>query len=232
MAERCSISSGRSASACSATRRSTRFPPTTDFVAFFDDDFELRPDYLEIAVAYLAEHPDVVAFSGPLLANGGVTRAEAKELVMNSSPAVSRRTYTFQASGKDYILHGCNMVIRRPALARERFDENLPLYAYGEDYEMTMRLERHGRVGKFSGCIGVHLESPGGRVREVQRGYSLIANNWYFVRKGSIHLSPFMAWVRFWLVCVGKTFLICGWNFLRSDPPRIGGTDQGTRGSR
>jgi len=194
-------------------------PIETDLVAFFDDDFELRPDYLEIAVAYLTEHADVVAFSGLLLANGSVSREEAQRLVAEFRPEPAS-AFTFQSSGKDYILHGCNMVIRRAALARERFDENLPLYAYGEDYEMTMRLERHGRVGKFSGCIGVHLESPGGRVREVQRGYSLIANNWYFVRKGSIHLSPFMAWVRFWLVCVGKTFLICGWNFIRREPSK------------
>jgi glycosyltransferase involved in cell wall biosynthesis len=37
-------------------------PSDTEVVAFFDDDFELRPDYLEVAVAYLAEHADVVAF--------------------------------------------------------------------------------------------------------------------------------------------------------------------------
>ena len=191
-------------------------PAETDLVAFFDDDFELRSDYLATGVAFLAANPEVVGFSGQLLANGSVSRAEAKQLVANfhQRPASD---FTFQPTGKDYILHGCNMVIRRVALSRERFDENLPLYAYGEDYEMTMRLERHGRVGKFSGCVGVHLETPGGRVREVQRGYSLIANNWYFVRKGSIHLSLVMAWVRFWLICVGRTFLICTWNLAKRD---------------
>jgi glycosyltransferase involved in cell wall biosynthesis len=195
--------------------------PETDLVAFFDDDFELRPDYLEIAAAFLAANPDVVAFSGLLLANGGVTRDEARQLVgPGPTDGSSGNGFTFQPKGKDYILHGCNMVIRRAILARERFDENLPLYAYGEDYEITMRIQRHGRVGKFSGCIGVHLESPGGRVREVQRGYSFIANNWYFMRKGSIHLSPFMARVRFWLVCVGKTFATCAWNFIRRDPSK------------
>jgi glycosyltransferase involved in cell wall biosynthesis len=191
-------------------------PADTDIVAFFDDDFELRSDYLEIASAFLAKNPEVIALSGRLLANGSVSRSEARQLVAEGEVG-STRDFTFQGEGRDYILHGCNMVIRRTALARERFDENLPLYAYGEDYEMTMRLERHGRVGKYSGCIGVHLESPGGRVREVQRGYSLIANNWYFVRKGSVHLSRVMAWVRFWLVCVGKTFVICGWNLARRD---------------
>jgi GT2 family glycosyltransferase len=191
-------------------------PAETDLVAFFDDDFELRPDYLKVAFRFLEAHPDIVAFSGRLLANGEVSRARAKELVAHSAPDPGTDD-TFQAKGRDYILHGCNMIIRRGVLSRERFDENLPLYAYGEDYEMTMRLERHGRVGKYGGCVGVHLETSGGRVREVQRGYSLIANNWYFVRKGSVHLSPFMSWVRFWLVCVGKTFVICVGNWLRRD---------------
>jgi GT2 family glycosyltransferase len=191
-------------------------PEGTDLVAFFDDDFELRPDYLDVAARFLGAHPEIVAFSGRLLANGEVSRERAKELVAASRPEPEADD-VFQARGRDYVLHGCNMIIRRAVLSRERFDENLPLYAYGEDYEMTMRLERHGRVGKYAGCVGVHLETAGGRVREVQRGYSLIANNWYFVRKGSIHLSPFMAWVRFWLVCVGKTFAICLGNWARGD---------------
>jgi glycosyltransferase involved in cell wall biosynthesis len=194
-------------------------PVDTGLVAFLDDDFELSPAYLEIAAAFLAANLDVVAFSGLLLTNGNVTREKARQLVADFHPDPAAG-YTFQPKGKDYILHGCNMVVRRAVLAHERFDEYLPLYAYGEDYELTMRLERHGRVGKFSGCIGVHLESPGGRVREVQRGYSFIANNWYFMRKGSIHLSPFMARVRFWLVCVGKTFAICAWNVIRREPSK------------
>ena len=202
-------------------------PADTDVVAFFDDDFELRPDYLDIAVRYLAAHPEIVAFSGQLLANGEVSRERAKELVRQSKPQPESE-YTFQPKGRDYILHGCNMIIRRSALSLERFDENLPLYAYGEDYEMSMRLERHGQIGKFSGCLGVHLETAGGRVREVQRGYSFIANNWYFVQRGSVHLSPFMARVRFWVICVAKPIVTGLLNQVRGDkskdwPERVRG---------
>ena len=53
------------------------------------------------------------------------------------------------------------MVIRRAVLNYETFDENLPLYSYGEDYDLSIRLERYGLVGRFQGCIGVHLETPG-----------------------------------------------------------------------
>ena len=59
------------------------------------------------------------------------------------------------------------MVIRRAILNYETFDENLPLYSYGEDYDISIRLERYGLIGRFAGCVGVHLETPGGRVREV-----------------------------------------------------------------
>ena len=94
----------------------------------------------------------------------------------------------FFSQGKHHILFGCNMVIRRAVLSYEKFDENLPLYAYGEDYDISIRLERYGLVGRFEGCVGVHLETPGGRVSEVLRGYSFVANNWYFMKKGVIHL--------------------------------------------
>jgi GT2 family glycosyltransferase len=202
--------------------------PDIKYVAFFDDDIELRADYLATAVAFLETNPAIIGFSGRLLSTGGLTRLQARELIANYRPGNHGDDETFRPKGKDYVLHGCNMFIRRSVFAQEKFDENLPLYAYGEDYEMTMRLERHGPVGKFSGCIAVHLESPGGRIREIRRGYSLVANNWYFLRKGTVHLSPFMATVRFWLVCVGKTLFISLAHLLKGD--RSGDWPGRTRG--
>jgi len=111
----------------------------------------------------------------------------------------------FYSRGSHHILYGCNMVIRRHLLIYEKFDENLPFYSYGEDYDFSIRLEHYGLIGRFAGCVGVHLATPGGRVRELLRGYSFVANNWYFMKKGVIHLPPLMAWIRFWLVCVGKS---------------------------
>jgi hypothetical protein len=35
------------------------------------------------------------------------------------------------------------------------FDENLPLYSYGEDYELSLRLKKFGRVGRLSNAVGV-----------------------------------------------------------------------------
>lgn len=121
----------------------------------------------------------------------------------------------FVDRGRHFVLYGCNMVIRRAALEQEAFDENLPLYAYGEDYEMAMRLLRHGRIGRLHGCVGVHLLTTGGRVREVQRAYSQVANNWYFLRRGTVHLPEPWATIRFWAICAGKPTLLAGWNVLK-----------------
>jgi GT2 family glycosyltransferase len=178
-------------------------PTSVPYVGFFDDDFELKEDYLEQAVAFLNANHTIVGISGRLLAGGGINRLEAKALIAGYQPGENPRGM-FYSEGKHHILFGCNMVIRRTILNYEQFDENLPLYSYGEDYDISIRLERYGLVGRFAGCVGVHLETPGGRVREVLRGYSLVANNWYFLKKRVTHLPLLSAWARFWIICVGK----------------------------
>ncbi len=189
---------------------------TVTYVGFFDDDIELKADYLEQAVAFMNANTAIMGISGHLLASGGISRPAAKKLIASYQPGVNPRGMFF-SQGKHHILFGCNMVIRRAILNYETFDENLPLYSYGEDYDLSIRLERYGRIGRFAGCVGVHLETPGGRVREVLRGYSFVANNWYFLKKGVMHLPLRMAWTRFWLICFGKSALISLSNLLRGD---------------
>jgi GT2 family glycosyltransferase len=191
-------------------------PASVDYIAFFDDDFEASPDYLERAIAFMEANPGIVAFSGLLVSEHGGDREKAKRLLA-AAAAPSPSEIAFQATGRHHILHGCNMVIRRGVLQHESFDENLPLYSYAEDYEITMRLKKYGLVGKFSGCLGAHLETPGGRVREDQRGYSLVANNLYFLRKRTVHLPLVLAWIRFWVICVAKPWLFSFWKVLRRD---------------
>jgi GT2 family glycosyltransferase len=191
-------------------------PLTTDYIAFFDDDIELSPDYLERAVAFLEATAAIVGISGHLIANGGVDRRQARELIAGFKPERHFRGM-FYSEGRHHILHGCNMVIRRAVLEYEKFDEDLPFYSYAEDYDISMRLKRYGLIGRFSGCIAVHLETPSGRVREDQRGYSFVANNFYFLKKKTVHLPLALAWIRFWLICVAKPLLICLWNILQRD---------------
>jgi GT2 family glycosyltransferase len=190
--------------------------PGVEYVGCFDDDFELKPNYLEQAVTFLDSNPSVIGMSGRILVDGGVSRDEAKRLVASYKPLGDPRGMFF-SRGKHHILYGCNMVIRRAVLNYEKFDENLPFYSYGEDYDLSIRLERYGLIGRFHGCIGVHLETPGGRVREVLRGYSFVANNWYFIKKRVVHLPLHMAWIRFWVICFGKSTLTSLWNLVRGD---------------
>ena len=191
-------------------------PLTIPYVAFFDDDMELKDDYLASAVAFLEANPGVVGISGQVLGNGNVTREEGCERIAAYRPPRDFQG-KFQSEGSGHTLHGCNMVIRRGVLEYEKFDEELPLYSYNEDYDLSLRLEAYGRIGRFSGCISVHLETPSGRVREDMRGYSLVANNYYFLTHKTMHLPAPLAWVRFWIVCVARPLLICLGHLARGD---------------
>lgn len=162
-------------------------PLTVDYIAFFDDDVELSPDYLERAIVFMEANAGIVGFSGHLLINGGVNREQARKLIADFKPQRHYRSMFF-SDGKDHILHGCNMMIRRAVLQYENFDEDLPLYSHAEDYDISGRLKHYGLIGKFEGCIGVHLETLSGRIHEKQRGYSLVANNFHFLKKRTFHL--------------------------------------------
>jgi GT2 family glycosyltransferase len=185
------------------------------YVGCFDDDFELRADYLEQGVAFMNANPAIIGISGHLVANGGISRDDAKRLIASYKHGGNLRGRFF-SQGKHHILYGCNMIIRRSVLNYELFDEDLPFYSYGEDYDLSIRLQQYGLIGRFNGCIGVHMATPGGRVREVLRGYSFVANNWYFIKKGVMHLPLLMAWIRFWSICA-KSTLISLWNLLKGD---------------
>jgi GT2 family glycosyltransferase len=190
--------------------------PNTDYVAFFDDDMELRSDYLEKGVKFLDDCPGVAAFSGKLVRDGGVDREKARQLIADYHP-VENYEGAFIHGGKLAILYGCCMIIRRTLLTYEKFDENLPLYCFGEDYDISIRLRRYGIIGRYQACIGVHFRSPGGRVSEVQRGYAIVANNWYFLQKGVTHLPPLPGYLRFWLVIFFKLLIEALWQELLGD---------------
>jgi hypothetical protein len=73
--------------------------------------------------------------------------------------------------------------IRRSNL---QFDEQLPLYAWQEDIDFSMRLQPHGRIVKSEALRGVHLGIKAGRTSGVRLGYSQIANPIYLLRKGTM----------------------------------------------
>ncbi len=181
-------------------------PPDVEFIAFFDDDMEIHPSYLQNAVTFLEKNPDVAGLSGVLLADGNISREAAQALVEQDS------TWAGEASlrdrGSHHVLYGCNAVVRSGPLRQTMFDENLPLYSYGEDYDLSLRLKKFGRIGRLSNAVAVHLQTLAARVSGKRYGYAIVANNWYFLRKGVSHLPAPWSYLRFVLVIVLKQLWI------------------------
>ena len=69
---------------------------------------------------------------------------------------------------------------------RYRFDENLPLYGWQEDLDLSSQAQKHGPILFEPGCVGVHLGVKSGRTSGLRFGYSQIANPWYLIRKGTM----------------------------------------------
>ena len=196
-------------------------PASSTLLLFVDDDVELHRDYARFACELFASHPEIVAASGNVLVDTSIPRANAIGILAEAKIPES----DFKSRGKDSVLYGCNMILRREAALQERFDEALPLYSFGEDYEISIRLRRRGLVGRFSTGLLVHLKESTGRLNRKRLAWSIMANNWYFIRKGSTHLPPHLAYLRFaWI------FFHIGRQQLRLDLRERNSQFPGTRG--
>jgi GT2 family glycosyltransferase len=171
------------------------------YVFFLDDDIELHAAYLSEATALLDDFPAIVGFSGKLLKDGSITRAEAKELIYRWHHQEHWRG-RLSVENRSTQFHGSNLIIRRSVLTRESFDERLPEYSLGEDYDLWVRAKRYGLTGRYDRCIAVHLRASGGRLSARRKAYSHIANHWHFVRKGVSTLPYPWAYARFVALCI------------------------------
>jgi GT2 family glycosyltransferase len=159
-----------------------------DVVIFFDDDFVPAEDFLAGAERLMQEHPEIAAASGHLLADG----ARSPGLSFEAADRLIAAYEADASEGHADRLHdqpgayGCNMIVRIAALSGARFDENLPLYGWLEDLDLSARLAKAGRVVETGGCIGVHLGAKSGRSPGLQLGYSHIANPLYLAGQGAI----------------------------------------------
>lgn len=153
---------------------------------FIDDDYFLATNYIERLIAVFEEDPDLIATTGHVLADGiggpGFSIAEGKAILAGSQEGSARKHVSKQS------LYGCNMVIRFDSLKNSgvRFDENLPLYGWLEDVDMSGKLERFGKVVDSPSLKGVHLGIKVGRTPGRKLGYSQIANPLYLLEKGTI----------------------------------------------
>jgi len=157
-----------------------------DAVLFLDDDFFCKPDYLSVTERVLLAHPDCVVTTGTVLADGakgpGISIADGRAEIDSDHHAGDPMAVVPHFNG-----YGCNMALRMKPLRayRLRFDEELPLYAWYEDLDLTRRLGAHGTILRLKGARGVHLGTKAGRVPGIRLGYSQVANAIYLARKGS-----------------------------------------------
>ncbi len=182
-----------------------------EFVAFFDDDYVPTSTCLEDMERSFRAMPDVAGLTGTMLGDGintcGIEYDEA--LALSRKYELTRRTPdTLDLEPWDG-LYGCNMVYRAELLANERFDENLPLYAWQEDVDFAVRVAKGRRLGRTNGFAGVHQGTKYGRSSGKRLGYSQIINPLYLFNKGT--MKPRKA-----LVCAMKNMIA---NHVRSAKP-------------
>ena len=158
-------------------------------IAFFDDDYVPTSTCLEDIIACFEAMPDVVGLTGTMLSDGinssGIAYEDAMEMISahERKPRVPVGALLLEPWDG---LYGCNMVYRSDAIATEKFDENLPLYAWQEDVDFAVRVAKGRKIGRTNGFCGVHQGIKGGRTSGRRFGYSQIINPVYLHRKGSM----------------------------------------------
>ena len=160
-------------------------PAGIDVVVFFDDDFVADADWLAAAARTFRDEPQVVAFTGHVLADGikgpGLSFNDAVRIV----EAADRSTPWSRI--EPFSPYGCNMAFRLSAISDLRFDERLVFYGWLEDRDFGGALaKRGGRLIKCASACGVHMGVKSGRVAGDRLGYSQVVNPIYMLRKGTM----------------------------------------------
>jgi len=146
--------------------------PSAELIGFFDDDVVLEADYLRMIVDAFQQD-------------------KAKRIGgMNGFPLVDGNRRNSRNPVYELIdvpdLYGCNMVYRAEAIGNLRFDENLALYGWMEDWDFSKRVARNRRLVCCNQAYFYHLQSPKARVNGRKFGYMQIANRNYLYKKHSV----------------------------------------------
>lgn len=179
------VVTGRPGLAAQRNAALAALPTGIDIVVFFDDDFVADADWLAAAARTFRDEPQVVAFTGRVLADGikgpGLSFDEAIHIVEAvDCPSPWSRI-------EPYSPYGCNMAFRVSAIGDLKFDERLVLYGWLEDRDFGGALaKRGGRLIKCARARGVHMGIKSGRVAGDRLGYSQVANPIYLLRKGTM----------------------------------------------
>lgn len=167
----------------------TRFGAPNDVVVFFDDDFVPARNWLAEAESQFREDATIVGLTGVVLADGaalaGYCEAEAEHVIAAGTSYLPARDWR-RTVGVTTMLYGCNMAVRGEVAKSIRLDENLPLYAWLEDFDFSARILRFGRLVRSAKLSGVHLGTKIGRTDGRRLGYSQVANPIYLSGKGTM----------------------------------------------
>ena len=165
--------------------------PQTEIVTFLDDDMYVDAHYFENLYVAFQENEEMIGAEGALRIDGG------------------RRLEIPKCNLPLKTLYGCNMSFRYSAIAHERFDENLKLYAFKEDWDFSYRLACKGKYLKLYKCTGEHEISPKRAVNDEKMGYMWVANDCYIKRKNRIFsvacIFYYLAYMARHLLCFWKT---------------------------
>ncbi len=166
-------------------------------VIFFDDDFRPADDWIQQCSNLMNNDADVVGLTGLVLADGAQSGAidEDTSILFLEGKIPPTPHWASGLQREIDSVYGCNMAFKGSVMLQCEFDENLPLYSWQEDRDMTGQAGRFGKVLFVPSCRGVHLGSKGGRTSGLRFGYSQIANMFYMFRKGttnSYHLRRFV----------------------------------------
>jgi GT2 family glycosyltransferase len=184
-------------------------------MVYLDDDFWPDAAWLRRCADALQARPDAVGLTGRMLADGahlseGLTVADAEDFLAGRRPPMAHwnggTTVRFV-----HCAYGCNMVFVDSVCERYTFDENLPLYGWQEDLDMSTQARRHGLIVFEPGCVGVHLGVKSGRTSGLRFGYSQIANPLYLIAKGTMGRKRALRFVL-------RHMLSNTWRSLRSHP--------------
>lgn len=161
-----------------------------DVVLFLDDDFLAAPAFLEVLEAVMNARPECVVATGTVIADGakgpGLTVEEGRAILAADTPPADARAAEPHFNG-----YGCNMAFKMAPVRNHhiRVDDELPLYAWYEDIDVSRRLGAYGSILRLAGARGVHLGVKSARTPGLRLGYSQVVNPIYLARKGSFPWS-------------------------------------------